>query len=177
MLLPLFAKGDDVLGQRVQALTVVAEGQQIGLLGNEMGGAVLVDETDGDDVVAFAKQSFGYVITAWGVLVIGAAHLSAINISNVGVEERAKQQSGRLSGVSLVNLHVLPQPHAANASPAPLPLVDLGPLRVVVAKSGEAVLSFHHRHARVALIEQLVPAAVGLLVGLLLGANEVGIIV
>ena len=40
------------------------------------------------------------------------------------VEQRAQQQPGGQSGMSLVNLHVLSHPRAAHASPAPVVLVD-----------------------------------------------------
>ena len=175
---PLFAQPYDVLRQWFEALTVVAEGQQILFLGYEVYRSVLVDEPDGDDVVAFAQQSLGYVVSPRGVLVVGSTHLLAVDVGDVGVEERSQQQPCRLPCMLAVDVDVLSEPRRADASPSPVVLADGLPPRVVIVWRGEQILlpcSFPQ--SRVALVEHLVPPPVGQLVGLLLCAHVGGIVV
>ena len=79
---------DDVLGHGILAVAVGTKGKQIGLVLNEVDGAVLVDKPDGDDIVTLAEQSFGNVVAARRILVVGASHLLSVDIGEVGIKQR-----------------------------------------------------------------------------------------
>ena len=88
MMAPLGTQRDDVLGHGILAVAVGTKGKQIGLVLNEVDGAVLVDKPDGDDIVTLAEQSFGNVVAARRILVVGASHLLSVDIGEVGIKQR-----------------------------------------------------------------------------------------
>jgi hypothetical protein len=129
--LPRLAERYDVLRHRVLRETVVTEGNQVGLLWNEMHSTVFVDKANGYHIVALAEQSFGQVIATRRVLIVGMSHLAPVDVGDILVEERAEQQPGRLAGMGLVYLYVLTAPYGAAATPLPAVLVDGLPLAVI----------------------------------------------
>ena len=105
-----------------------------------MNQTVFVDEAHGNHIVALTEQSFGDVVATRGILVVGMSDLLAIQIGDVLVEERTKQQTGRLAGMSLIYLNMLTEPDGADDgatgcgrhSPLGIPLADALPLAVIV---------------------------------------------
>ena len=167
-MLPLGAQWDDVGRHRILTEAVFAKGKKIRFLLDEMHHAVFVHETNGDDVITFLQQAFRNVIAARRILIARVANLLTVHISKILIEERAKQQSCRLSGMSLVNLYVLAKPCGADASPTPLILIDGFPIGVVEVGSGEE---------RFLLVEHRVPPSVGKLVRTHLGSYVVVILI
>ena len=117
---------------------------------------VFIHEADGDDIIAFLQQTLRNIISARRILVARVANLLAVHIGEVLVEERTEQQSCRLSGMLLVDLHMLAKPCSTNAAPAPFILVDGLPVGIVKVCSGVE---------RLLLVEHSVPPAVDKLVG------------
>ena len=159
MHLPLGTERKNILRHGVLRETVVAKGQEIRFLGNEVNSTILVDETDGNDIVALLEQSLRNVIATRRILVIGMTNLLAIQISDVLIEKRAQQETGGLSRVYLIYIYMLTKPNTANASPSPIVLVDNLP--IVVVELGRFV-----RITRVIGIQQLLPLLRSLVVSL-----------
>ena len=102
-----------------------------------MGHAVFIDKADGDDVVTLAQQACRDVVATWRILVVGASYLLAVDIGDICIKERSQQQTGRLSGMGLVNLDVLTQPSGTRSAPAPVVLVDNVPRGVIAVVDGK----------------------------------------
>ena len=131
MHLPLIAERKNILRHGVLRETVVAKGQEIRFLGNEVNSTILVDETDGNDIVALLEQSLRDIVATRRILIIGLAYLLTIQISNIMIEKRAQQETGGLSRVYLIYIYMLTKPNTADASPSPIVLVDNLPIVVV----------------------------------------------
>ena len=79
----MLTQRDHVCRHGVLTHAVIAKGQHIGLLGDEVRHAVFVDEAHGDHVVAFAQQSFGDIVAARRVLVVGMSDLLTVQIGDL----------------------------------------------------------------------------------------------
>ena len=90
MELPRWTERNHVLRHGILREAVVAKGYQIGLLRNEMHGAVFVDKTYSNDVVALAKQSFRNVVATRRILIIGMTYLPAVQVGDILVEQRTQ---------------------------------------------------------------------------------------
>ena len=106
-----------------------------------MGSAVLIDETDSNDIVTLLKQSLGNVVATRRILVACATYLTAIQIGNILVVERTQQQTGRLARVSLIYIDVLAEPYRTHTAPVPAVLVNGLPMAIIVVEGGENVFS------------------------------------
>jgi len=100
--------------------------------------------------------------------------LLAVEIGEVGIHQRAQQQQGRLSGMGGIDADVLSHPVSAAEAASRLygqfVLVCTRPASVVQVGARPALA-----HSGVALFQQLVPALLGLPVGLHRGPLQVGI--
>ena len=161
MHLPLRTERKNILRHGVLRETVVAKGQEIRFLGNEVNSTILVDETDGNDIVALLEQSLRDIVATRRILIIGLAYLLTIQISNIMIEKRAQQETGGLSRVYLIYIYMLTKPNTADASPSPIVLVDNLP--IVIVELGSFV-----RITRVIGIQQLLPLLRSLVVSLCL---------
>ena len=56
-----------------------------------MGDAIFADHTYQNDVVTLVEQSFGNVVSAWWILIIGTSYLFAVHVGNVSIKECTEQ--------------------------------------------------------------------------------------
>ena len=129
-----------------------------------MDGSVFIDETHGNHIIALLEKSLGNIVTAWGVLVVGMADLLTIEVGDVLIKERTKEQACRLSRVYLIYINMLSQPNGATATPTPVVLVDGLPGRVVAGGICPVL-----QDTRVRILQDFLPLAISLHVGLSLG--------
>ena len=158
MHLPSVSKWDNIFRHRVLRETVIAEAEHIRLLRNEVYSPVFIDKPHADHVVAFPQQSLRNIITPWGILIVGMADLLTIEISDILVEERTQQQTGRLTRVFLIYIYMLTEPYGTRTPPSPVILVDGLPVGIVIVRTNIVLCG-------ISLIEQSIPLLICLCIG------------
>ena len=98
------------------------------------------------------------------------ADLLTVQVRDVLIEEGAKQQAGRLAGMGLIDVDMLTEPHRADATPAPIVLVDSLPVSVLTG--GKRI-----KLRTVKLVEQFIPLFAGFVIGLHLRAYIIIILI
>ena len=138
----------------------------------------LADDAHGYHVVTLTEQSLGYGVAARGILVVGHAHLLAVDVCIVHVVKGAEEQRGCLASMGGIHGDVLSEPYRTDDGAPAMLCPRIVVVLVVNSPRGVVVVSLLVLAiARVGLVQHAGPHVIGSLVGFRLVINVLGVCV